>query len=139
MALPAFTRAADPGFGNVAPKAEGWGLTGRRGRGPGLAEPERAGPIFKRCERECRELCASAAGFRVRGDCGGGGGDGGGGGGDPPSPDGEEAGGAEQHPGVPTPGGVAYGSWPKERVPRAAPQRGCCLQASSKLVNARPR
>lgn len=47
--------------------------------------------------------------------------------------------GAEEHPGLPVPGGVARGLWLKERAPRAAPRRGCCPPASSKRVNVRSR
>lgn len=45
----------------------------------------------------------------------------------------------QEHPGVPVRDGVARGSWPKERAPRAVPRRGCSPPASSKLANGRSR
>lgn len=77
---------------------------------------------------------ASAAGLLgllLHSDCGGSGGY-------YPSLDKAKAGGTEEHPSIPIPGGVVCGSWLKERAPGAALQWGCCLQASSKLVNAQP-
>lgn len=49
------------------------------------------------------------------------------------------AGRTQEHPGVPVPDGVARGSWPKERAPRAVPRRDCSPPASSKPVNGRSR
>lgn len=54
-------------------------------------------------------------------------------------PQASRAGRTQEHPGVPVPDGVARGSWPKERAPRAVPRRDCSPPASSKPVNGRSR